>query len=71
MADTTLYIKLKYLMILYVIMSVYVVASMPQLDVQEKGKVSEKEFSEVCICPGIYKYMCMYTYIILHISYLL
>ncbi len=62
--DTTLYIKqLNYLMMLYVIMSVYVVASIPQLDVQEKGKVSQKEFSEVCIYLSWYIQIHVYVYV--------
>ena len=34
-------------------MIVYIVASMPKLDMQEKGKVSEKEFAEVCTYTDI------------------
>ena len=36
------------------LMTVHIVASTPKLDVQEKGKVSEKEFAEVCTCTDIH-----------------
>ena len=45
------------------LMTVYIVASTPKLDMQEKGKVSEKEFAEVCTYTNIHmQYYVFHTF---------